>query len=174
MIDQIRPSFKQSRVFTKARELAVSSLLTLGKHTVTGMLSAGGRQFEDWSAVYRLFEKERLDRKNLFVPAINKVMKCRKPDDPLFVMMDDTLVRKRGRKVFGTGWKRDPLGPAFHTNFVWGQRYLQISASLPDPDIGGQARGIPIDFCHAPSPVKPRKNAPAEEWETYRKQKTSY
>lgn len=171
MVDQIRPSFRQTRVFTKARELAVSSLLTLGKHTVTGMLSAGGKQFDDWSAAYRLFEKERIDQKDLFIPAINKVIECRQQDEPLFVMMDDTLIRKKGRKVYGAGWKRDPLGPAFHTNFVWGQRYLQISASLPDTDARGRARGIPIDFCHAPSPVKPRKNAPKGEWDTYRKQR---
>lgn len=65
--------------------------------------------------------------------------------------MDDTLIRKRGRKVYGTGWKRDPLGPSFCSNFVWGQRFLQISAALPDQPIIGQARGIPIDLTHAPS-----------------------
>lgn len=88
--------------------------------------------------------------------------------EPLVVMMDDTLIRKRGRKVYGTGWKRDPLGPHFCNNFVWGQRYLQISAALPDRDCQGRARAIPLDFVHAPSPGKPRKRAPEEEWQKYR------
>ena len=85
-------------------------------------------------------------------------------------MMDDTIVRKRGRKVSGTSWKRDPLGPAFHTNFVWGQRYLQISAALPDTEVEGRARGIPVDFHHAPAAVKPRKNADREVFEEYKAQ----
>ena len=83
--------------------------------------------------------------------------------------MQDTLVRKRGKKVHGTGWKRDPLGPPFHTNFVWGQRFLQLSAALPDKGCSGRARSIPIDFIHAPSASKPKRNAPETEWEEYRK-----
>jgi len=91
-------------------------------------------------------------------------------DESLVVMMDDTLVRKRGLKVHGAGWKRDPLGPHFHTNFVWGQRYLQLSAALPDSDLIGRSRGIPIDFIHAPSAAKPKKKAPPETWKEYREQ----
>jgi hypothetical protein len=83
-------------------------------------------------------------------------------------MMDDTLMRKRGRKVDGAGWKRDPLGPAFCTNFVWGQRFLQVSAALPDPTLAGLARGIPIDLAHAPAPVKPGKRASEEARKEYR------
>ena len=35
-------------------------MLALGKRTVTGVLSAGGRQFQDWSAAYRMFEMGRI------------------------------------------------------------------------------------------------------------------
>lgn len=84
-------------------------------------------------------------------------------------MMDDTIVRKRGKKIPGTGWKRDPLGPHFCTNFVWGQRFLQMSAALPDGEMQGRARGIPVDFVHAPSAAKPKKTAPEEEWREYRR-----
>ena len=167
---QTRRAFNQERVHQRAHELAISSLLALGKHTVTGMLSAGGKQFQDWSAAYRLFENERIDKQKLFAPAISGILERQGKEAPLNVMMDDTIVRKRGRKVSGANWKRDPLGPPFHTNFVWGQRYLQISAALPDHEVAGRARGIPVDFHHAPSPAKPRKNATPEDWEKYRKQ----
>ena len=109
-------------------------------------------------------------QKELFAPAIKGVLENLDAKAPLFAMMDDTLVRKRGRKISGAGWKRDPLGPAFHTNFVWGQRYLQISAVLPDFEVEGRARGIPVDFHHTPSPVKPRKNAAREDWDKYKAQ----
>ena len=135
------------------------------------MLAAGGKQFQDWSATYRLFERDRIAQKELFAPAIKSVLENLDEEAPLFAMMDDTLIRKRGRKVAGTAWKRDPLGPAFHTNFVWGQRYLQVSVALPDLDVEGRARGIPIKFKHAPSPVKPNRHAPPEDWMTFRAQK---
>lgn len=144
--------------------------LALGKHTITGMLSAGGKQFQDWSATYRMFEKGRIKLKELFTPAIEGVLENIGEHDPLYTMMDDTLVHKRGRKVSGTGWKRDPLGPPFNTNFVWGQRYLQISAALPDFEVEGRARGIPLGFYHAPTPAKPRKNALPEQWDEYKQQ----
>jgi hypothetical protein len=150
--------------------LAAAALLNLGRHTVTGMLSAVGKQFEDWTSAYRLFSKERIDCAALFAPARDEVVERLKPDEPLVVMLDDTLVRKRGRKIPGAAWKRDPLGPPFQTNFVWGQRFLQLSAALPDTGTQGRARGIPIDFLHAPSAVNPRKNAPPEAWEVYRKE----
>ena len=165
-----RAAFKQERVYNRAFDLAVNVLLALGKRTITGILSAGGKQFHDWSAAYRLFLKGRINQQKFFAPAILNVMENQPADTPLFVMMDDTLLRKCGRKVAGTSWKRDPLGPKFTTNFVWGQRFLQISAALPDHDVDGRARGIPIDFRHAPSPVKPRKNAGLEVWCEYRKQ----
>ena len=134
------------------------------------MLAAGGRQFEDWSAAYRLFERERFNPQALFLPAIETVVERLPAEEPLVVMMDDTLVRKSGRKIYGTAWKRDPLGPHFCTNFVWGQRFLQLSAALPDMMEKGRARGIPIGFTHAPSAAKPKKKASSEAWQAYRKQ----
>jgi hypothetical protein len=134
------------------------------------MLSAAGKQFEDWTSAYRLFSKERIDCAALFAPAGDEVVGRLRPDEPLVVMMDDTLIRKRGRKIPGAAWKRDPLGPPFHTNFVWGQRFLQLSAALPDAGTKGRAWGIPIDFVHAPSAVKPKKAAPPDAWEAYRKE----
>ncbi len=146
----------------------MSSLVALGKRNVSGLLCANAEQFMDWTAAYRLFSQERIDRQALFTPARDTVIERLRGKEPLVVMMDDTMIRKRGRKIYGAGWKRDPLGPHFCDNFVWGQRYLQMSAALPDRDCKGRARAIPIDFIHAPSPSKPRKRAPEEEWRKYR------
>lgn len=168
LFDQTKPAFAQERTFERARTLAMSSLVGLGRRTVSGMLYASAQQFTDWSAAYRIFEQQRFDAKALFAPVRREVVERLNPEEPLVVMMDDTLMRKRGRKVHGTGWKRDPLGPAFCKNFVWGQRFLQVSAALPDPTCAGLARGIPIDMTHAPSPAKPGKRASEESWKEYR------
>ena len=168
LFDQTKPAFAQKRTFERARTLAMSSLVGLGRRTVSGMLCASAQQFADWSAAYRLFEWQRFDTDALFSPARREVVDRLNSEEPLVVMMDDTMMRKRGRKVHGTGWKRDPLGPAFCRNFVWGQRFLQVSAALPDSLVAGMARGIPLDLTHAPSPIKPGKRASTEAWQEYR------
>lgn len=134
------------------------------------MLCAGGQQFVDWSAAYRLFSKARFDIGSLFAVARRAVVEQLPEGQPLVAVMDDTLLRKRGRKIAGTSWHRDPLGPHFCNNFIWAQRFVQISAALPEEPGPSRARAIPIDMLHCPSPRKPRKKAPKEEWDLYRKQ----
>ena len=139
-----------------------------GRHTVTGMLTGCGRQFLDWSAAYRVFTENRINVTELFKQSINEVVKHQQPLTNIVAHMDDTLIRKVGKKIPGTSWKRDPLGPPFHTNFVWGQRFLQISMSLSDQDINCQSRAIPVDFHHCPTPNKPKKDATINDTNLYK------
>ncbi len=148
--------------------MALSSLLNLGRHTITGALCTSGRQFADWSADYRLFCRDRVLPEALFGAVRRDLVSRLDAAMPLVVGVDDTLLRKRGKKTAGVSWRRDPLGPPFCTNFIRAQRFLQISAALPDPS--GGARLIPIDVRPAPNPPKPRKTASAEEWSAYREQ----
>ena len=150
-----KAAFSQERTFLRARTLAISSIVGLGRRTVSGMLCTSAQQFTDWSAAYRLFAHERFEHDRLFEPIKRAVLESLMPEEPLVVLMDDTLIRKRGRKVHGTGWKRDPLGPPFCTNFVWGQRFLQMSAALPDRHCPGRACAVPVRFIHAPAPQNP-------------------
>lgn len=71
-------------------------------------------------------------------------MRRRLTGEPLVVMMDDTLFSKKGKKVSGTGWKRDPNGPKFCNNFIWSTRYLQISGALEEDDRSDSCRGVPL------------------------------
>ena len=137
---------------------------------MTGLVCASGHQFGDWSADYRLFARERFDASELFGVARREVLDRLPRQAPLVAAMDDSILRKRGLKTAGVAWRRDPLGPPFHTNFVLGQRFLQLSAALPGGAGTGPApaRMIPIDLRHAPTAKKPRKNAPAVEWQRYR------
>ena len=146
----------------------MGALVALGRHTISGILSASGQQFADWSAAYRLFALERFDTDALLAPARRAVLDRIADGEPLFCMLDDTLLRKRGRKIAGTGWRRDPLGPPFCNNFIWAQRFVQLAAALPEGDGPSRARAIPIDMLHCPSPRKPRKNASEALWEQYR------
>jgi hypothetical protein len=157
------------RVLARTRFLAESELLCLGRHTISGLLTTCGQQDRDWSAPYRLFERGRVDNSRLFATSRRVVCGLLVADAPLVAMLDDTLFKKRGRKVAGTSWRRDPLGPRFCNNIIWAQRFLQVSAALPESAEGpSRARGVPISLLAAPSPRKPSRKAAPEEWVNYR------
>jgi hypothetical protein len=89
------------------------------------------------------------------------------PLAPVCIAVDDSLLRKTGCRIPGVAYRRDPLGPAFQTNFVRAQRVLQLSASIP---LAGSAhRMVPICFRHAPTPAKPARNASDQQLQDYLK-----
>lgn len=141
----------------------------MGRHTVTGWLTACGDQFKDWTYAYRLFRGDRMDIAGIFGVIRRKVIGLSDSAQRyVFAHMDDTLLRKRGKSVFGGRWMRDPLGPPFQANLVWGQRFIQISLSLFEKLGTVQARAVPIDFHHCPSVKKPGKSGAESDWEQYR------
>jgi len=168
--DQTHSAFDQQRTFERARRLALSQLVCMGRHTLTQLIAASGYHDRDWSADYRLFEQTRFQSSELFRVARQAVEAHLPARVPFVALMDDTLFRKRGRQVAGTAWRRDPLGPPFQCNLVWGQRFLQIAAALPERSGPSPARAIPIDFLHCPSPQKPRRTESDEAWAVYRVQ----
>lgn len=152
------PADSQTRVQERAQTLALSSLLCLGRHTLTGLLTTSASQFHDWTASYRLFSKLRLDPAYLFAGVRSACLEQLPTSDPVLISVDDSLLPKTGPKIAGAGWRRDPQGPPFQTNLIRAQRVLQFSTLLPVPG-SATVRGIPIDFLHAPTAPKPDKNA---------------
>jgi len=131
-------------------------------------LTSSGQQFIDWSAAYRAFSQERIDVEKLFNVSQKEVLNELNPNQLLVAHMDDTILKKTGKKVFGVSWRRDPLGPPFQTNFILGQRFLQISMALPSQDGNAQSRAIPVDFHHCPTANKPNKKANESEIKQYK------
>jgi len=133
------------------------------------MLTASGNQFNDWSAAYRIFKGQRMNIDTLFGAVRKEVVVQNKTEqENIYAHMDDTILRKRGKKISGTGWLRDPLGPPFCNNFIWGQRFVQVSLSLIEKEVLGPSRAIPIDFKHCPPTRKPSKNATESDIALYR------
>lgn len=155
----------------RARRLALSQLVCLGRHTITGVICASGRQFRDWSADYKLFSKERFDKEQVFTAIRKEATDLLDGDDHVVCAMDDSIMRKKGTKIPGTGWLRDPLSPPFRANLVWGQRFVQTSIIVPPQQKETPARAVPIDFTNAPLAKKPRFNSPPEAWKQYRANK---
>lgn len=135
---------------------------------MTGLLTTSGSQFQDWSASYRLFSQDRLPLRPIFSLIRRSVVSELPPHAPVCAVLDDSLVRRSGFRTPGVGWRRDPLGPRFQTNFVRAQRFLQTSLALPAPD--GSRRLVPVAFLHVPTPAKPSRKASPSQHKQYRAQ----
>ena len=164
-------AFTHPKIARRARQLAYGNLTCLGRRTVSGMLTASGHQFMDWSAAYRLFSERRIDVSRLNEVCLESAVEEVGAEQMIVAHMDDTILKKTGKKIPGTSWRRDPLGPPFHTNFVWGQRFIQLSMGIPDRQGPSQSRAVPIGMHHCPTPRKPVKTATEEEIRTYKEAK---
>ena len=140
----------------------LAHLLCKERRTVTGLLNTLGRQQHDWSKAYRLY-REHVDSAAVFSPILDGVLELLPEGSALVIGVDDSHLRKTGQKVASAGWYRDPLGPAFHTNLMWSQRFIQLSAAVPDPANPKRSRMIPIAMEMIPKLPKPAKDASQED-----------
>jgi hypothetical protein len=166
LLQKAQPATVKPQNFTRLCRHLVSQLVCFGRHTLTGLISTGGRMFEDWSADYRLYSKERIDIEGIFKSIFKEVMQHGNTKEPLVAALDDSVLRKNGKKIPGVKYTRDPMGPPFQVNFVRGQRVIQLSAAVTEN--GKAARMIPVVFRSAPSADKPKHNAKPEEWDKYK------
>jgi hypothetical protein len=144
----------------------LSHLVCFGRHTITGLLRLQDRTQQDWTADYRFYAEDRFDEEKVFAQVRGEIEEQLSAEEPLVVAMDDSLLRKTGRKICGVRYLRDPMSPPFHVNFVRGLRVLQVSAAVPE-GAEGAARLIPVAFEQAALPAKPRQNAAAHLHEAY-------
>jgi hypothetical protein len=170
LFNATRRAFKQHRTFERAKKLAEGIITCFSRHTLTGIMTSTGSQFVDWSANYRLFSLARINMKFLFSVIRRNGLKLMSNQDYVVAHLDDTLIHKVGKKIPGTSWRRDPLGPPFHTNFIWGQRFIQLSLATAIKKGPCQSRSIPIGFHHCPGIKKPNKKATPEAIKLFKEQ----
>jgi hypothetical protein len=159
--------FAQQRTWERAYRLSLSQLACLGRHTLTGLICTAGRQWQDWSADYSLFSHSPWQAKRLFDPVIGGTLQRLPTAMPIVTALDDTHLRKAGKKTPGVGWRRDPMGPPFQCNLIRAQRFIQMSVMLVAADGPTRPVALPIRFEHAPSVPKPKRSAPPEAWKAY-------
>lgn len=146
----------------------ISELASLGRRTLTNLICVMGNQFKDWSSEYRLYSDNRLNMENIFNNILEELISAScKPGDPLITALDDTIIKKSGKKTPHVKYVRDPMGPPFNVNFIRGQRVIQMSAAIKE-NTGG-ARMIPVMFEEAPFIEKPKQTASPDEWDNYHK-----
>ena len=163
--------FPQQRTRRRAIEHAVAFPCVMGRRTITRTLGALGRSDHDWSADYKLFSRSHWKADRLFEPVIDEYLD-RFTKGPVVAAIDDTKLRKTGKKIKGASWQRDPLSPPFHVNLIFGLRFLQVSLLFQHHREGDYpARAIPVRFQEAPVLKKPGKRANDQDLKQYQRLK---
>ena len=101
LLNQCAGAFSQNQAWKTGRDLAFGALNCMGKHTLTGMITASGQQFVDWSSAYRLFSQHRIDVSRFFDVARRGVLEELIDQDMIVAHMDDTILKKTGLKIPG-------------------------------------------------------------------------
>src|SRR5260370_38831448 len=96
--------------------LACGFLAQSGKRTVCGMLTGADlSRIRTHGRAHRFFPRARWNPDDLGLAAARLVTALLVPDgEPVEVLIDDTLFRRRGKKVWAASWFHDgsALGPA--------------------------------------------------------------
>ena len=167
-----RGVFSQERTFERARRLTFGLLSCLRMHLTSTAICASGRQFQDWSADYRLCSRSPWETHQLFDVVLDHLPGLLPSSQaPVFAALDDTILKKTGRRIPGVKILRDPMSPPFRVNLCYGLRFVQLSVLVSPQDQAGPARALPVRFDFAPPANKPRPKASEEDWEKYREQK---
>jgi hypothetical protein len=169
-----RPVFRQERSFRRAMRPAVGALLVVGSATLTRILANLGREQQDGSADYKLHARADWEEQALF-DALLPAALAHCPGRFVPVALDDTRLKKTGKRIPTAFWQRDPLSPPFRINLQWGLRFLQASLLLPlHRKHHVNARAVPVRFVPAPSVKKPGIRATVQEQARFREQRKQY
>ena len=167
-----RGVFAQERTFERARRLTFGLLTCLRMHLTSTAICASGRQFQDWSADYRVCSRSPWEPRQLFDVVLDHLPQLLpSAQAPVFAALDDTILKKTGRRIPGVKILRDPMSPPFHVNLCYGLRFVQVSALVSPCATAGPARALPVRFDFAPPANKPKKNAPTQAWDEYKEER---
>ena len=164
-----RAIFNDARSKMHVCEMGVASIVAACPKTITSLVefnSAHGNpalNHGNWSASYRLLSTCKWKLKELSWVLLDSALEFIGADEPVMLAVDDTLLRKTGRRIRGCAYARDPLSPPFQANLVWGQRILCVSV-LVRSSATSAYRAVPVFFLHVPS-VKIPADATQEERE---------
>jgi len=161
-------AFPRQRSWRRAVAQALGMLTSFGRRTLSRAIWAQGHQHRDWSADYRLHARVHWQPADLFQPILRRALPlCQ--GRYVAVALDDTRLRKTGRKIPTVAYGRDPMSPKFRFNLMLGLRFLHASLLVPlYRHSKASPRALPVRFAEAPPLKKPRRKASAEEWAAFR------
>jgi SRSO17 transposase len=127
LLSLLSPCFSQP-TFQTFRALLAGQISQTGLRTVTGMLT-GARLSGVWhhARAHRFFSHARwsVDELGLRIAAL-VVERLTEPDAPLLVAIDDTLLHRLGRRVYGAFWHHDATANSQRAASAWGNNWVVI------------------------------------------------
>jgi hypothetical protein len=131
------PLFTPS-VWSHAQGLVVGATLAPGSRTVAAILSVMGlRQSRHFQNYHRVLNRARWSSRAISQQLSQILMDIFVPQGPIILGLDDTLERRRGKKLAAKGIYRDPVRSS-HSHFVKasGLRWLSVMLLVPIPWAG--------------------------------------
>jgi len=158
--------FLQKRMAKRAMRQALSQVSVIGRKTIARSYLVR-EESGDWSSDYKLHSRSEWKEEELFFPVIKQAIEMSKGKF-LVLALDDTRVKKSGKKIEACQWGRDPMSPPFHVNLEYGIRFLHIAAIVQQSDKEISSRALPILFKEVTPIKKVGKNATPEQVKKYK------
>src|SRR3954465_12964928 len=132
------PVFVQQRTWRRAELLLIGAILAPGKRTVTSLLRIAGlgreRRFTNY---HRVLNRAAWDARAAARLLLGLLVAAFAPSGPVLLGIDDTIERRRGKRIAATGIYRDPVRSSKgHLVKASGLRWLSLMLLAPIPWAG--------------------------------------
>jgi hypothetical protein len=146
------PVFLQQRTWCHAEPLLVGAILAPGKRAVTSLLRIVGlsreRRFTDY---HRVLSRASRDARAAARLLLGLLIAAFAPSGPVVLGIDDTIERRRGKRISAKGIYRDPVRSSRgHFVKASGLRWLSLMLLAPIP-WAGRVWALPFLTALAPS-----------------------
>ena len=113
------------------------------RRTIMGMVRAGGSE-RHHSTFHRIFATATWSIDTVGMAVYDLIRKLL-PQETVFLAGDDTLLNRRGLKIFGAGMHRDPLLSSRSFTVVrWGHCWVVLCVVIESPRTKGRYFALPI------------------------------
>lgn len=116
-----------------------------GPRTVTGMLT-GARLAGVWhhARAHRFFAAARWSADTLGLGVCDLIVaRLLAPATPVCLVVDDSLFKRTGRKIFGAGWHYDATAPG-RKRTAWGNNWVVVGVSVDLPFVAHRQVCLPV------------------------------
>ncbi len=161
LLAAFRPCFT-APTFRVFQAMVTGLVAQPGLRTVTGML-VGARLAGVWhhARAHRFFSAARWSADQLGLLLLEVlVARLLDPDAPIRLVVDDSLFKRAGRKIFGAGWRYDATATG-RKRVAWGNTWVVVGVLV-------ELRFVPTGRCACPrSPACGSPASPAAASSTW-------
>jgi hypothetical protein len=152
LIQAFAPVFVQQRTWRRAELLLIGAILAPGRRTVTSLLRiAGLSQERRFTNYHRVLNRAAWDARAAARLLLGLLVAAFAPSGPVLLGIDDTIERRRGKRISAKGIYRDPVRSSKgHFVKASGLRWLSLMLLAPIP-WAGRTWALPFLTALAPS-----------------------